>query len=110
MNEHGAAADGKHGQVGSAVGVADIGVGDAKLCQTQEFVAPLIITRGWNGGEESHTLTERNGSANGMGKAESFPIATVIVGAVLLAVGFVASFALTKYELSRPKDADGEKE
>ena len=44
------------------------------------------------------------------GEAESFPIATVIIGAVLLAVGFVASFALTKYELSRPKDADGEKE
>ena len=42
--------------------------------------------------------------------AESFPVATVIVGAILLVIGFVASFALTKYELSRPKSDDGNQE
>ena len=35
------------------------------------------------------------------GVAEKFPTATVIVGAVLLVLGFVGSFALTRYELSR---------
>lgn len=36
-------------------------------------------------------------------KAGTVPVGTVIVGAVLLVVGFVCSFALTKYELSRNK-------
>ncbi|MBR6679798.1 MAG: DUF368 domain-containing protein [Clostridia bacterium] len=40
------------------------------------------------------------------GAAAKFPTTTVIVGAVLLAIGFVASFALTKYELSGGKKED----
>ena len=41
-------------------------------------------------------------------KAESLPTGTLIVSAVLLVIGFIASFALTKYELSRQKDSEGE--
>ena len=40
------------------------------------------------------------------GAAAKFPTTTVIVGAVLLVIGFVASFALTKYELSGGKKED----
>lgn len=42
------------------------------------------------------------------GAAEKFPVVTVIVGAVLLAVGFIGSFALTKYELSRQNNSSEE--
>lgn len=42
------------------------------------------------------------------GAAEKFPTATVIVGALLLVLGFVGSFALTRYELSRQNKSTDE--
>lgn len=58
-------ADAQHGEVSSTVGVADIGLRDARFREADEFIAPLIITRCGDARHECHACTWLDGGADG---------------------------------------------